>query len=92
MKSIYKLSVSANPKPNKIKNLSSKLYEWTNNRWIITLSKTKGEPSKKEKDVNLKKELMESVKSSPTYKNILEKFSDAELIDVKEDKKDNKND
>ena len=73
-----------------IKNLSSKLYEWTNNRWIITLSKTKGEPSKKEKDVNLKKELMESVKSSSTYKNILEKFSDAELIDVKEDKKDKK--
>ena len=25
-----------------IKNLSSKLYEWTNTRWIITLSKTKG--------------------------------------------------
>jgi DNA polymerase-3 subunit gamma/tau len=74
-----------------IKNLSSKLYEWTNNRWIITLSKTKGEPSKKEKDVNLKKELMESVKNSSTYKNILEKFSDAELIDVKEDKKDKKN-
>jgi DNA polymerase-3 subunit gamma/tau len=75
-----------------IKNLSSKLYEWTNNRWIITLSKTKGEPSKKEKDVNLKKELMESIKDSSTYKNILEKFLDAELIDVKEDKKDNKND
>ena len=34
---------------------------------------------------------MESVKNSSTYKNILEKFSDAELIDVKEDKKDKKN-
>ena len=32
-----------------IKDLSLKLYEWTNNRWIITLSKTKGQPSKKEK-------------------------------------------
>ena len=38
-----------------IKDLSSKLYEWTNNRWIITLSKTKGQPSKKEMEVNLKK-------------------------------------
>ena len=27
-----------------IKDLSLKLYEWTNNRWIITLSKTKGQP------------------------------------------------
>ena len=66
-----------------IKDLSSKLYEWTNNRWIITLSKTKGEPSKKEKEVSLKKEQIEIVKNSSIYKNILEKFPDAELIDVK---------
>ena len=75
-----------------IKDLSLKLYEWTNNRWIITLSKTKGQPSKKETEVNLKKELIESVKKSLTYKNILEKFPDAELIDVKTNEKENKND
>ena len=75
-----------------IKDLSLKLYEWTNNRWIITLSKTKGQPSKKEIEVNLKKELIESVKDSLTYKNILEKFPDAELIDVKTNEKENKND
>ena len=45
-----------------IKDLSLKLYEWTNNRWIITLSKTKGQPSKKEKEVILKKELIERYK------------------------------
>jgi DNA polymerase-3 subunit gamma/tau len=75
-----------------IKNLSLKLYEWTNNRWIITLSKTKGQPSKKETEVHLKKELIESIKNSLTYKNILEKFPDAELVDVKIDEKENKND
>jgi DNA polymerase-3 subunit gamma/tau len=75
-----------------IKNLSLKLYEWTNNRWIITLSKTKGQPSKKETEVNLKKELIESVKNSLIYKNILEKFPDAEMIDVKNNEKENKND
>ena len=75
-----------------IKDLSLKLYEWTNNRWIITLSKTKGQPSKKETEVNLKKELIESVKNSLTYKNVLEKFPDAELIDVKANEKENKND
>jgi DNA polymerase-3 subunit gamma/tau len=68
---------------NFIKDLSLKLYEWTNSRWIITLSKNKGQPSKKEAEVNLKKELIENVKDSSIYKNILEKFSDAELIDVK---------
>jgi len=75
-----------------IKDLSLKLYEWTNNRWIITLSKTKGKPSKKEAEVNLKTELIESVKNSSTYKNILEKFPDAELIDVKANEKQDKND
>jgi len=72
-----------------IKDLSLKLYEWTNNRWIITLSKTKGQPSKKETEVNLKKELIENVKNSSIYKNILEKFPDAELTDVKINEKEN---
>ena len=75
-----------------IKDLSSKLFEWTNSRWIITLSKTKGQPSKKETEINLKKELIESVRSSSIYKNVLEKFSDAELVGVKIDEKENKND
>jgi len=72
-----------------IKDLSLKLYAWTNDRWIITLSKTKGQLSKKEKEINLKKELKESVKNSSIYKNILEKFPDAEVIDVKINEKEN---
>ena len=75
-----------------IKDLSLKLYEWTNNRWIITLSKTKGQLSKKEKEINSKKELIESVKSSSIYKDVLEKLPDAELIDVKVTKEESKDD
>ena len=75
-----------------VKDLSLKLFEWTNNRWIITLSKTKGQPSKKEIEVNLKKELIENVKNSSIYKNILKNFPDAELLDVKTIEKENKND
>jgi len=75
-----------------IKDLSLKLYEWTGNRWIITLSKTKGQPSKKEEEVNLKKELIESVKNSSIYKKTLEKFPDAVLIDVKLIKEEDRND
>ncbi len=75
-----------------IKDLSSKLYEWTDKRWIITLSKKKGELSKKEKEINLKKELIKSVKNSSTYKSVLEKFPDAELVDVKILEKNREND
>jgi len=89
-----RIEVSFNEKLDKnfIKDLSLKLYEWTNNRWIITLSKTKGQPSKKELEVNLEKELFESVKNSSIYKDILGKFPDAELINVETTKKQNKDD
>jgi DNA polymerase-3 subunit gamma/tau len=66
-----------------VKDISSKLYEWTGERWIITFSKSKGEMSVKEKQKNKKDELMNEVKSLEIYKKLLEKFPDAELIDVK---------
>ena len=75
-----------------IKDLSLKLYEWTNERWIITLSKTKGQPSKKEEEINLKKELIETIKKSQIYNDILQKFPDAELIDVRPKDEKDKND
>ena len=65
-----------------IKNLSSKLYEWTNDRWIISLSKKIGELSKKEKDIISKKKLLENAKRGEVYKKVLEIFPDAELIDI----------
>ena len=72
-----------------IKILSSKLFEWTRKRWIITLSQNQGKPSIKQEEINLKKELMDKTKNGESYKKILETFSDAELIDIKiEEKKD----
>jgi len=76
-----------------VKDLSSKLFEWTAERWIITFSKSKGEMSVKEKQNNKKDELVNEVKSSEIYKMILKKFPDAELIDVKlNEKKEDIND
>ena len=69
-----------------VKDLSSKLFEWTDERWIITFSKSKGEMSVKEKQKNKKEELINKVKISETYRYIMKKFSDAELLDVKSNK------
>ena len=66
-----------------VKDLSSKLYEWTAERWIITFSKSKGEMSVKEKQKNKKDELISEIKNSEIYKKVMEKFPDAELIDVR---------
>ena len=66
-----------------VKDLSSKLFEWTAERWIITFSKLKGDMSVKEKQLNNKKVLIDKMKNSEIFKNIIEKFPDAELMDVK---------
>jgi len=71
-----------------VKDLSAKLFEWTSERWIITFSKSKGEMSVKEKQKNKKEELINEVKNSKIYKTLIEKFPDAELIDVKLNKKE----
>ena len=71
-----------------VKDLSAKLFEWTSERWIITFSKSKGEMSVKEKQKNKREELINEVKNSEIYKIIIEKFPDAELTDVKLNKKE----
>ena len=84
------ISFNDNLDKNFIKDLSLKLFEWTNERWIITLTKLKGDISIKEKEINIKNELLKNAKESKLFKNVLEKFDDAILVDIK-NKKDDKN-
>ena len=74
-----------------VKDLSSKLFEWTGERWIITFSKLKGQMSLKDKEKNVKKQLIDEMKNSEIFKSVLDRFPDAELIDVnsKKDGADN---
>lgn len=65
-----------------VKDLSSKLFEWTDERWIITFSKLKGQMSVKDKEKNEKKQLIDEMKNSEIFKSVLDRFPDAELIDV----------
>ena len=81
-KNRIEISFNDNLDKNFVKDLSIKLFEWTDQRWIITLSKTKGEISIKEKEKNKKLALFEKAKSTNLYKSVIEKFPDANLIDV----------
>ena len=85
-----RIEISFNDNLNKdfVKDLSSKLFEWTDERWIITFSKSKGEMSVKEKQKNKKEELINDVKNLEIYKNIMKQFPDAELLDVKLNKEE----
>jgi DNA polymerase-3 subunit gamma/tau len=87
-KNRIEISFNDNLDKNFVKNLSTKLFEWTGERWIITFSKSKGEMSVREKQNNKKEELINEVKKSEVYKNVMQNFPDAELVDVKLNKKE----
>jgi DNA polymerase-3 subunit gamma/tau len=81
----YRIEISFNDNLDKdfVKNLSTKLFEWTSKRWIITFSKSKGEMSIKKKLESQKLETIDCVKKSEVYKILLKKLPDAQLMDVK---------
>ena len=80
----YRLEISFNDNLDKnfVKDLSLKLFEWTKERWIITLSKTKGEMTIKEKQLNNKIELLKKAEKTDLFNIVKKKFPDANLQDV----------
>ena len=89
--SMGRIEIAFNEKLDKdfIKELSTKLYDWTNKRWIISLSKKEGQISKKQEEKNKKVLLFNKTKKSHIYKKVLDFLPDAELIDVQEKDKQN---
>ena len=84
-KNRIEISFNDNLSKDFLKIISSKLFDWTGERWIITLSKKTGQLTKKETKTKNKNDSLEVAKQTTTYKKIKEMFSDAELIDVKKD-------
>jgi len=91
-KNRIEITFNDNLDKNFVKDLSLKLFEWTHQRWIITFSKKKGEISIKDKEKNKKNELIKNAKETKLYKSMIEKFPDANLIDVTSSKKKGLND
>ena len=83
-KGLIEIESSNNFDKDSIKNLSHKLYKWTNYRWIITLSQSKCRLTKNQVETNKNKEILERVKKTEDYRKILENFPDAQLINIEE--------
>ena len=80
-----RLEISFNEKLDKnfVKDLSLKLFDWTQKRWIIILTKTSGERSLKDQEkLKIQEELIK-VKNSNFFNELKEKFSDIKLVDIK---------
>ena len=82
-KSRIEISFNDNLDKNFVKDLSTKLFDWTKKRWVITFSKTKGKMSVKEEQQNKKIETLKKAQSLETYKRVTDKFPDAHLLAVK---------
>ena len=85
-----KIDITFNEKLNKnfIKILTEKLLAWTGERWVISLSKTKGEKTVYEKNLEVKSNNLIKTQNSEVAKNFLSAFPDAKLIEVKEEEDD----
>ena len=57
-KNRIEISFNDNLDKNFVKNLSTKLFEWTGERWIISFSKEKGQESIKEKEKSKKDKII----------------------------------
>ncbi len=88
---IIEISFNDNLDKNFVKDLSTKLFEWTNKRWIISFSKIKGDMTINEKIKNKKIELFKKVELTQSYKKISDLFPDVEIVDVKLFKKEEEN-
>ena len=85
-----RIEISFNEKLDKefVKNISSKLFEWTNMRWIISFSKEMGKASKKQVEKDKKTNELNEGKKSKIYEDVKNYFSDVDLIKI-EDKEKN---
>ncbi len=84
-----KIEISFNSTLDKtfIKELSSKLLEWTKKRWIIAFSKEDGLPTLKDQKKDLQKNLVKKESVSKFSDEVKKIFPDAELLKVEEDNK-----
>ena len=83
------ISFNENLDKDFVKDISSKLFQWTNKRWIITFSKKTGLPSKKQIANKEREDSLKEANQSLEYKKIMEIFPDAELTEIKIDKNNN---
>ena len=91
-KNMIEISFNENLDKNFVKDLSSKLFDWTGERWIISFSQLKGDISMREKKLKIKRSLMDEAKNSKIYKDVIKNFPDAELTDINLKREDEPND
>ena len=84
-KNLIEISFNDDLNKNFIKDLTTKLFEWTSQRWIITLTKELGSPPIKQVIQNEKDKIYSNFKKTNEYQKLKNLINDIELIDIKKD-------
>ena len=84
-----KIEISFNSNLDKtfVKELTAKLLEWTNKRWIIAFSKEDGSPTIKKQKKDLEVNLLKKESEAEFSKEVKKKFPDSELVKLEEENK-----
>ena len=87
-----RIEISFNDKIEKnfIKDITKRLFAWTNERWIISLSKEKGNLSIKDNKIKIINKEINEFKATPLYEKIRNSFPDAKLLNIKKNKNKSK--
>ncbi len=82
-----KININFNENLNKnfIKRLSQKLFEWTNKRWIISLSKDDNSKTLYQKKIEEKEKIIKDEKNSEVFNEMIKVFPDIDLVEVKKE-------
>jgi DNA polymerase-3 subunit gamma/tau len=67
-----------------VNDLSRKLSDWTNRRWLVVLSSKEGAPTLRERAKARQAEVLTGVRADPLVRAVLERFPGAEIVDVRE--------
>ena len=79
------ISFNENLNKNFVKELSEKLFKWTNRRWIILFSNEMGNKSKKEEEKLSVEKKIKVFKNSKDFNILRQSIPDLELIEIKKE-------
>ncbi|CAM5775943.1 DNA polymerase III subunit gamma/tau [Labrys miyagiensis] len=67
-----------------VNDLSRKLSDWTNKRWLVVISSERGESTLREQAEARQAAVLSGIRAHPFVRNVMERFPGAEIVDVRD--------
>ncbi|WP_413990240.1 DNA polymerase III subunit gamma/tau [Labrys okinawensis] len=67
-----------------VNDLSRKLSDWTNKRWLVVISAERGESTLREQAEARQAAVLSGIRAHPLVRNVMERFPGAEIVDVRD--------